>query len=225
MDERRAPQHGRDDRARRSDRTGTVAMVAVGALLAVVVLVDGDRLPSAWGLSAVALAAGAIVLVAMTVVVLRRRSSRTAGPVAPDVDATRADDPLPAWDFIDADATWIALEPRPLWARRLVDHPDALWLTADRDGLSVPAWLLEGRPRVIDSFERVLVPWTAIDRFRVRPRDDQPARYEITTRVERGTTRVWRVRRAELVEEVRLLDHVRTAGGVTIELGDTIRSS
>ena len=92
-------------------------------------------------------------------------------------------------------------------------------------GLDVPGWLVEGRSRVIERTDRVLIPWRSVERFRVRAGDDGPDVYDITAGPDVAGVRRWRVRRAEITDEMGLLDHVRRVGRITIELEDSIRSS
>jgi hypothetical protein len=163
-----------------------------------------------------------------------------AADAGPDLDLTLADavDPLapvPAdqavldagessLDLTRGPAVRVVLHPGPITRRRLAGRPDALVVTADADGLDVPAWIVEGRSRLIERADRVLIPWASIERFRVRATSDGPDVYDITARPDAPAPRRWRVRRDEITDELTLLDHVRRVGRVTIELEDSIRS-
>lgn len=215
-------------RRRGADVIATAAMVAAGVALLAVVLV-GDGIGSSavtWSV----LGALAIVLAGLgTVVVLRARRGRAhAGP---DVGAPSAE-PVIDLDEIDLDALdldaldrsriEVRLHPGPLWRRRLAERPDALVVVADAVALDVPGWIVEGRSRTIDRADRVVIPWGAIERFRVRA--GSPGTYDITARPDAGPPGRWRVRRDEIGDEVALLDHVRRIGRITIELEDSISS-
>ncbi len=222
-------------RTRRSQRLrvdlfALFSMVVVAVVLvAVVVSDDGSvRNESTWPL--LGLVAVIVLLASMAAVVLiRRRPTVEAAPEplgtrpAADDDSTISGAPPPAWEVIDADARWIELHPSPLWSRRLAEHPDALWLMADKEQMNVPGWLLEGRPRTIDKLARVAIFWSDIERLRVVAGTEAPDTYEITRRT-RTTPQIWRVRRREIHDELTLLDHARSVGRVTIELEDSISS-
>lgn len=118
----------------------------------------------------------------------------------------------------------VVLHPGPVTRRRLDGRPDALVVVADADALDVPGWIIEDRSRVIERTDRVVIPWTSIERFRVRVEPGGTQVYDITARPDAPPPRQWRVRRDEIVDELALLDHVRRVGRVTIELEDSIRS-
>jgi len=178
-------------------------------------------------------------------------ASATPEPVAPtgpddeidieiDLTAPAAVDPLaPVPDdatvLADADAgefelaegptVRVVLHPGPVTRRRLAGRPDALVVTADAERLDVPAWIVEGRSRLIERTDRVLIPWRSIERFRVRAQRDGPGVYDITARPDVPPPVRWRIRRDEITDELALLDHARRVGRVTIELEDSIRTT
>ena len=236
---------------RRSNAIATAAMVAIAAgLLMLVLLVEGVRpQPLTW----LAVALVAVVVVTGLVLAVRSltaddRASLELGqrrvlPPLPDEDDVGAPDEgdedrsgadvthidlddidLDEIDLIRGPVVRVALRPGPLMRRRLADRPDALELVADRDALDVPGWLLVGRSRMIDRADRVLIPWTAVERFRVVADSDGPDIYDITARPEAGAPDRWRIRRHEIADEVAVLDHARRIGRITIVLEDSIRS-
>ena len=148
------------------------------------------------------------------------------GPDRPELDADAVvleADAASGIDLTHEPVVRIMLHPGPIMRRRLAERPDALLVVADRDALDVPGWIVERRSRLIERTDRVVVPWTAIARFRVRAESDGPDVYDITAAP--GTSPPgWRIRRNEIDDEIALLDHVRRVGRITIELEDSIRS-
>jgi hypothetical protein len=71
----------------------------------------------------------------------------------------------------------------------------------------------------------VEIPWASVARFRVRAESDGPDVYDITAVPGAPGPDRWRIRRAEIADEIELLDHIRRIGRITIELEDSIRSS
>lgn len=117
----------------------------------------------------------------------------------------------------------VALRPGPIDRRRLRDAPPGLTsLTADAYGLSVPGWLVEGRPAGLRPTGVVRVPWHAVRRWRVRADSEGPDLWVIDCAPAPGAPARWRVRRPEITDEVAVLDFARAFGRVTVELETSI---
>lgn len=118
----------------------------------------------------------------------------------------------------------VALAPGWYVARRLGDRPELRQITADAAGLTVPGWVIEGRPRTIRSHDTVTVAWVDITRWRVRTDSDGPDTHDIwTTRpwFDARSTKHWRtlqLRRQEVGDEQSLLLAVRTLGQLSVEV-------
>ena len=202
---------------RRAATWTTLAMVAVAlVLLSVIALFEGIR-PSA----ATWLVVGAVVLacVAVVVVGVRRldpddRATLEAGHrrvLEPLVDPGRR-------ERLDVARLDVELRPGPIRRRRLADRPDRRRLSGDAVGLHVPVWLLEAPPRGLDRFGLVTIRWADVEHFRVTASSDSPDTYDVTVRPDRGRPSRWRIRRNEIVDEVAVLDFVRTTGGLAVHL-------
>jgi hypothetical protein len=222
---------------RRVNLIATISMVAIGvALMVAILVVEGVRSqPRTWAILAVVaavVACGVVVSVRSLSDVDREVLDQAQRRVVAPPPLAHGDavidldlDPEPeVVGFVDLDAVRVPLRPGPIWSRRLVDRPDLRAITSDRSGLNVPAWLLEGRPRVIDAYEVVTIRWSTIERFRVRADGHGPSTYDITCTPAAGLPTRFRVRRQEVTDEVALLDHVRTVGRITVELEDSIAS-
>lgn len=208
-------------RRRWADLLATVSMVAIALVVVVLVLTAGGerRDASMWAVVAI----GGLIIV-LGIVASARALTADGHELDPLPGRGPEPEPIVDLDVIDVDAVQVGLRPGPIWRRRLADRPDLLWIVADRDGLHVPGWLVERRSRMIEGTDRVTIPWGAIERFRVRADGDTGGTYDITRRPDGGSPARWLVRRREITDEVVLLDHARTAGRITIELEDSIRS-
>ncbi|GEA86959.1 hypothetical protein CCE01nite_09080 [Cellulomonas cellasea] len=117
----------------------------------------------------------------------------------------------------------VALRPGPINRRRLRQAPPELvCLTADAQGLRVPGWLLEGRPRGLGPTDSVLLPWHAVRRWRVRADSEGPDLWVVDCVRVPGAPARWRVRRPEITDEVAVLDFARAFGQVTVELETSV---
>ena len=219
-------------------RAGLVSLLVVlaiaGVLGVAIVVIEGVR-PEPWAWVVIGIV-GAVLAVAIVVGVRSFSAEDRTALAASKRQVLEPHDVADPFgidadiDLVDIDLTRgpvvrIELHPGPLMRRRLVDRPDALELVADGDGLDVPGWLVEGRSRVIERADRVEIPWSSVARFRVRADRDGPDFYDITAKPDAGGPGRWRVRRAEIDDEVGLLDHIRRVGRITIELEDSIRST
>jgi hypothetical protein len=219
--------------ARRVARRVAAALGLVAALGAVALVVavaaggvDLDR-------STLLALGGALVAVGVAAVVVRAVASGGRAPIDgvtpdPGAEALELDDrfhiDLTELDLTRGPVLRVELRPDPLMRRRLAERTDALELVADGDVLDVPGWLVEDRSRLVERTDRVVIPWSAIDRFRVRADRDGPDFYDVTAVSGAAGPGRWRIRRPEIADELGLLDHVRRVGRVTIELEDSIRS-
>ena len=132
--------------------------------------------------------------------------------------------PLAVPPDADRSPVRVALMPGRLASRRLGDRPDLRWLEADADGLTVPAWVIDGRPRTIGLRDTVTVAWGDIARWRVRTDSDGPDTHELRTHrswCSGRSTKRWptlRIRRREVEDESALLDAVRSLGQLPVEV-------
>jgi hypothetical protein len=174
---------------RRTNAIAIVAMTAIAAaLMVLVLLVQGVR-PSVttWAvLAAVAAVVIAGIVVALRSLtqadraVLADAERRVLDPIPDpgvvDLDLTAAEhehrrdgidedaivleaDAASGIDLTHEPVVRVVLHPGPIMRRRLAERPDALVVVADRDALDVPGWIVEGRSRVIERTDRVVVPW------------------------------------------------------------------
>lgn len=130
-----------------------------------------------------------------------------------------------------ADPIAVPLRPGPIRRRRLRHRPDLLMIRADREGLEVPTWLLDSPAPQMRRQEWVRLAWADIERWRVTTDSEGPDTYELTmaTGWAVAPTTRWRarvrIRRDEILDEVALLDHVRSVGAHPIELEASVTPS
>jgi hypothetical protein len=205
---------------RRRDRIVVVLVLAVVLLLVWgIALVEGIR-PStpAW----LVWASAEAVLVLVVWLTARRldptaraqlaASQRTVlGPIEPGSPESAMVGPL-------GERVEVALRPGR-WRRRR--HPGSAHdrtLVVDRIGLDVPRWLVGNPPADLTADARLLVPWTAVTRWRVSEDSDGPDLHELAVTRPGQRDLIVRIHRRPIVDEVALLDAVRSLGRCPVEL-------
>jgi len=217
--------------ARRASVAITVTMGCAAVVLMIVVLhLEGVRFSAPTWLTLAAIAGVVSAVMAWLVrtispeerAILRAAQRRTLPPL----------DPRPATGSLQ-----VRLQPGPIWRRRIEARSEAggpahrssvpdvggpLFLEADQSGLSLPNWLVEGREKRVAPYDRTVVRWDAVTRFRVRSDSDGPDLFEITAADADGSRALVRVRRREITDEIALLDYVRSVGQTPVDLEASI---
>lgn len=195
---------------RRISAVMLLVAAACGALfIFVITLLSGSRWSAGGWIGVTALVASAVVVVTLTArwmspsdrALLDAAQRRELGPLP------RPSRPVP-----------VTIEVRPgvLRRRLLAKMPtdvaaSASAIVVDEFGMSVPGWLVGPQRQPDDQVVRI--EWPSIERWRVRADSDGPDLHVLTIDGERRT-----IGRLEIVDEVALLDAVRSLGGVTIDL-------
>lgn len=116
-------------------------------------------------------------------------------------------------------------------ARRLSD-PSQHVIVVDGRGLTVPLWALCWRPRVLKRTgeSTLTIEWTNIATWRVRSDSEGPDTYDIETRrpwyeTDKTHWPVLRIDRALMLDEIELLDAVRSLGQLPIQLETSLPTS
>lgn len=204
-------------------RRGCVAMSGFGALV-LVLAATAELLTGSW-LTVTAWAAamaGSGMLAAVAVVVARSISAEERDLI--ERSQRRILPALALPTEADRSPVQVALVPGWFVARRLGDRPELRRLVADDRGLTVPGWVIEGRPRSIGLQDSITVAWDDIRRWRVRTDSDGPDTHELWTArpwISGRSTKRWptlRIRRRELRDEPALLHAVRSLGQLPVEV-------
>ena len=181
-------------------------------------IVSGPRQPGLW--ASMAGIAGLLAVVAVSV-------ARSIGPEERDLierAGRRILPPLPRPPDAEPTPVRLALRPGRLTARRLRDRPDLGWLVVTPDGLEIPTWAIDGRPRPVGRLDTVTVAWHDIERWRVRTDSDGPDLHVLRTArpwFDGRTAKRWPtldIRRRVVLDESALLLVVRTVGQLAVEM-------
>lgn len=204
-------------------RRGCVVLSAFGAA-ALVLAATMELLLGSW-LTLTAWMAAMVVVAFLGAVAFA--VARTISPDERDLIERSQRQILPALALqSDSDRSPVRVPLAPGWlaARRLGDRPDLCWLIADERGFTVPAWVIDGRPRVIGLHDTVTVAWTDIRRWRLRTDSDGPDTHELWTAhpwFSGPVAKRWptlRIRRRDVQDEPSLLHAVRTLGQLPVEV-------